>query len=137
MSTYILNRNAGAGDVIGKERWSSGRAYMKGKPIERRKKQMINQRKNLHDRSIPKAEAFSYFAFPVSRNDAWQAYEFGSERILRSLLRRKRANDERYCSLRIEDSPQLTADSFNTVFSAPPCQSSEEFRGQHTCFSVS
>jgi hypothetical protein len=39
--------------------------------------------------------------------------EFGSERIPRSLLRGKRANDERYSSLRIEDSPQLAAESFN------------------------
>ena len=39
--------------------------------------------------------------------------EFGSERIPRSLLRGKRANDERYYSLRIEDSPQLAAESFN------------------------
>jgi hypothetical protein len=38
--------------------------------------------------------------------------EFGSERMPRSLLRGKRANDERYCSLRIEDSPQLAAESF-------------------------
>jgi len=42
------------------------------------------------------------------------AIEFGSERIPRSLLRGKRANDERYCSLRIEDSPQQAAESFNT-----------------------
>jgi hypothetical protein len=39
--------------------------------------------------------------------------EFGSERIPRSLLRGKRANDKRYSSLRIEDSPQLAAESFN------------------------
>jgi hypothetical protein len=39
--------------------------------------------------------------------------EFGSERIPRSLLRGKRANAERYCSIRIEDSPQLAAESFN------------------------
>jgi acyl-coenzyme A thioesterase PaaI-like protein len=39
--------------------------------------------------------------------------EFGSERIPRSLLLGKRANDERYCSLRIEDSPQLAAESFH------------------------
>ena len=39
--------------------------------------------------------------------------EFGSERIPRSLLRGKRANAERYCSLRIEDSPQFAAESFN------------------------
>jgi hypothetical protein len=30
-----------------------------------------------------------------------QLVEFGSERMPRSLLRGKRANDERYCSLRI------------------------------------
>jgi hypothetical protein len=41
--------------------------------------------------------------------------EFGSERIPRSLLRGKRANDERHCSLRIEDSPQLAAESFNKI----------------------
>jgi hypothetical protein len=41
-------------------------------------------------------------------------YEFGSERIPRSLLRGKRANDEQLCSLRIEDSPQLAAESFNS-----------------------
>jgi hypothetical protein len=38
--------------------------------------------------------------------------EFGSERIPRGLLRGKRANAERYGSLRIEDSPQLAAESF-------------------------
>jgi hypothetical protein len=32
------------------------------------------------------------------------------------LLRGKRANDERDCSLRIEDSPQLAAESFNLIF---------------------
>ena len=40
-------------------------------------------------------------------------FEFGSERIPRSLLRGKRANAERYYSLRIEESPQLAAESFN------------------------
>jgi hypothetical protein len=39
--------------------------------------------------------------------------EFGSKRIPRSLLRGKRANAERHCSLRIEDSPQLAVESFN------------------------
>ena len=39
--------------------------------------------------------------------------EFGSDRIPGSLLRGKRANDDRYCSLRIEDSPQLPPESFN------------------------
>jgi hypothetical protein len=39
--------------------------------------------------------------------------EFDSERIPRSLLRGKQANAERYCSIRIEDSPQLAAESFN------------------------
>jgi hypothetical protein len=43
--------------------------------------------------------------------------EFGSERIPRSLLRGKRANDERHCSLRIEASPQLAAESFNYIVS--------------------
>jgi hypothetical protein len=41
--------------------------------------------------------------------------EFGSERIPRRLLRGKRANAEQYCSLRIEDSPQLAAESFNPL----------------------
>ncbi|MGZ6236396.1 MAG: hypothetical protein ACXWMJ_03640 [Syntrophales bacterium] len=41
--------------------------------------------------------------------------EFESERIPRSVLRRgKRANAKRYCSLRIEESQQLAAESFNT-----------------------
>jgi hypothetical protein len=40
-------------------------------------------------------------------------FEFGSERISRGLLRGKRANAERCRSLRIEDSPQLAAESFN------------------------
>jgi hypothetical protein len=40
--------------------------------------------------------------------------ESGSERIPRSLLRSKRANGEHYYSLWIEDSPQFTAESFNT-----------------------
>jgi hypothetical protein len=31
------------------------------------------------------------------------------------LLRGKRANAERYCSIRIEDSPQLAAESFNII----------------------
>jgi hypothetical protein len=31
------------------------------------------------------------------------------------LLRGKRANDERYCSLGIEASPQLDAESFNII----------------------
>jgi hypothetical protein len=39
--------------------------------------------------------------------------ESGRERILRSLLRGKRANGEHYYSLWIEDSQQFTADSFN------------------------
>jgi hypothetical protein len=43
------------------------------------------------------------------------ALEFGSERIPRSLLRGKRAHDKRYCSLRIEDSPQQAAESFNVL----------------------
>jgi hypothetical protein len=42
-----------------------------------------------------------------------KGFEFGSERIPRSLLRGKRANAERYCSIRIEDSPQQAAESFN------------------------
>jgi hypothetical protein len=42
------------------------------------------------------------------------ALEFGSERKHPRLLWGKRANDERYCSLRIEDSPQLAVESFNT-----------------------
>ncbi|MGA2331865.1 MAG: hypothetical protein ABSG75_08905 [Syntrophales bacterium] len=41
--------------------------------------------------------------------------EFGSERIPRSLLRGKRANAEQYCSLRIEDSPQLAVESFKST----------------------
>jgi peptide deformylase len=36
--------------------------------------------------------------------------EFGSERIPCSMPRGKRANDERYCSLRIEDPPQLAVE---------------------------
>ncbi len=39
--------------------------------------------------------------------------ESGSKRISRSLLPGKRANGEHYYSLWIEDSPQLTAKSFN------------------------
>jgi len=34
--------------------------------VEFRKKQMLNQRKNLSYRSVGKGEDFSYFAFPVS-----------------------------------------------------------------------
>jgi hypothetical protein len=41
------------------------------------------------------------------------AHESGSERIPLSLLRGKRANGEHYSSLRIGDSPQFTAKSFN------------------------
>ena len=44
---------------------------------------------------------------------AKERIEFGSERIPCSTPRGKRANDERYCSLRIEDSPQHAAESFN------------------------
>jgi hypothetical protein len=43
------------------------------------------------------------------------AHESGSERIPRSLLRGKGANGEHYYSLRIGDSPQLTAESFNFI----------------------
>jgi len=39
------------------------------------------------------------------------AFEFGSERVPRGLLRGKRANAKRYFSLRIEDSPQLAAEN--------------------------
>jgi hypothetical protein len=46
----------------------------------------------------------------VKRNEL---IEFGSERLPRSLPRGKRTNAERYCSLRIEDSRQLAAESFN------------------------
>jgi hypothetical protein len=58
--------------------------------------------------------AFGLFRISFDRN-----LEFGSERIPRSLLRGKRANAERYCSLRIEDSPQLAAESFNYRPPAP------------------
>jgi hypothetical protein len=40
-------------------------------------------------------------------------FEFGSELIPRSLLRGKRANAERFFSLRIEDSPRLAEESLN------------------------
>jgi hypothetical protein len=40
-------------------------------------------------------------------------FEFDSERIPGRVLRGKRANDERCCSLRIKDLPQLPAEGFN------------------------
>jgi hypothetical protein len=40
-------------------------------------------------------------------------FEFGSERIPRSLLRGKRANTKLYCSSRIEDYTRPAAESFN------------------------
>jgi hypothetical protein len=46
-------------------------------------------------------------------NGIARLFESGSERIPRSLLRGKRANGEHHYSLRIEDSPQFTAESFN------------------------